>query len=80
MRLVRQVECLAQEIAEHKAKAQKSAAQIQQLQEDLGADRHRLKALRVLLRATLPRLTLAAAKQLRHALREAGFIEWLDTG
>lgn len=80
MRLVRQVECLAQEIAEHGAKALKSAAQIQQLQEDLDAERRRLQALRAMLRATLPRLTLAAAKQLRHALKEAGFIEWLDTG
>ncbi len=79
-RLVRQVEFMAQEIAELKAKAQKSATQLQQLQQDTRAGHERLQALRASLRATLPRLPLVTATVLRRALKEAGFIAWLDSG
>lgn len=79
-RLVRQVEFMAQEIAQMKAKAQKSAAQLQQLQQETRAGHERLQALRASLRDTLPRLPLVTATVLRRALKEAGFIAWLDSG
>lgn len=80
MRLVRQVEAMAQQLAEQKQKAEKSAAQARQLQQDLQAAGQRLQGVRACLGSLLPRLTPATAKVLRHALKEAGFIEWLDSG
>lgn len=80
MALARQVEILGRDLAEQKARAQKAAAEGQQLLEDVAADRERLQGLRAVLQALLPRLTPATSIRIRHALTEAGFIEWLDTG
>ncbi|MGO4390226.1 hypothetical protein AB4Z46_02625 [Variovorax sp. M-6] len=80
MRLARQVEILGRDLAEQKARAQKAAAEAQQLLEDVAADRGRLQRLRAAFGALLPRLTPATSIRIRHALTEAGFIEWLDTG
>lgn len=80
MALARQVEILGRDLAEQSAAAQKAAAAGQQLVQEVAADRARLQGLRALLQALLPQLSPATSNRIRHALREAGFIEWLDTG
>lgn len=80
MRLVRQLEATTLQLAEHKQKAEKSAAQVRQLQRDLQAAGQRLQDARACLSGLLPRLTVANRQVLRHALKEAGFVAWLDSG
>lgn len=80
MRLVRQLEAMTLRSAEQKQKVEKSAAQIRQLQRDLEAAAQRLQDVRGCLGGLLPRLTVANRQVLSHALKEAGFIAWLDSG
>lgn len=80
MRLVRQVDAMAQQLTAQADKARAAVLQAGQLQRDLEAARGRLEALRVALRRQLPRLSPATRQTLGHALKEAGFVAWLDSG
>jgi septal ring factor EnvC (AmiA/AmiB activator) len=80
MRLVRQVESMAQQLAAQKDKAQASAQKAEQLQQDLQAAQQRLQALRTCLGGVLPRLTPATGQLMHRTLKEAGFVAWLDSG
>lgn len=80
MRLVQRVDFLTQERADHKAKAQKSAELAQQLQQDIANDKLRQVELRKVFSTVLPRLSPATRHQISRALKEAGFVAWLDSG
>jgi predicted nucleic acid-binding Zn-ribbon protein len=79
-RLTHQVAWLKQELAKQQEAAHAAAQATAQARQDLDSTRQRFAALRTRLRTLLPRLSPATEQVIRHALKEAGFIQWLDTG
>lgn len=79
-RLTHQVAWLKQELAKQQEAAHAAAQAAAQARQDLDSTRHRFAALRTRLRSLLPRLSPSTEHVIRHALKEAGFIQWLDTG
>lgn len=79
-RLRLEVDALTLYRADAKAKALRTAEAMAQQGQELTHARQRLHRLRMVLLASLPRLTPGGRQQLRQALKEADFIAWLDTG
>ena len=79
-RMRQEVYALTLARVEAKDKAQRAAEAFAQQGRELAHARQHLQGLRMALLASLQRLTPGSRQQLRHALKEAGFIAWLDNG